>query len=165
MSEPSEPPVVDEEENATPAPEAVIEDALADGKLTAAEKEAVTEAILEKFDGEAVPASALAEAGLTYADLPPATPVEVRTDENGNEVVITAEVAAALVVLQDPAALVEAIFTNPAQAVLAVLSIGADMSAEERAESEKVVVASVVVGSIAQTAAAAAGVAAYRRQV
>jgi hypothetical protein len=144
MPEPSEPP---KEEEPT----------------AAVDKEAAAEAIVEQFGDAPVPVSALAAAGLTYADLPPKTPVEVRTDEEGNPIVITAEVAAALVVLQDPAALVSALFTDPAQAVLAVLSIGADMSPAEREESQKVVVASVVVGSIAQTAAAAGAVAAMRR--
>ena len=96
--------------------------------------------------------------------MPPQTPVEVRQDENGNEVVITAEVAAALVVLENPAALVEAIFTDPGQALLALASIGADMSEEEREESEKIIVASVIAGQAAVTAAGAAGAAAYRRK-
>ena len=97
--------------------------------------------------------------------MPPATPVEVRQDEDGNAVVITAEVAAALVVLENPAALVQAIFTDPGQALLAIASIGADMSDEERTESEKIIVATVIAGQAAVTAAgAAAGAAAYRRK-
>jgi hypothetical protein len=134
---------------------------------TEEEKQVVAQAIIEQAQGEPVTAQAIQEAGLTYADLPPATPVEVREDENGNEVVITAEVAAALVVLENPAELINAIFTDPAQALLALGSIGADMSSEERAESEKTVVAAVIVGQIAGQAAvtAAAGAAAYRRKL
>jgi hypothetical protein len=128
---------------------------------TPEERAEVAEALIEAADGEPVTAEAIQEAGLTYEDLPPDTPVEVRQDENGNEVVITAEVAAALVVLESPAALVEAIFTDPAQALLAIASIGADMSDEEREESEKIIVASVIAGQAAVTAASAA--AAYRR--
>jgi hypothetical protein len=131
---------------------------------TEEEKQVVAQAIIEQAQGEPVTAQAIQEAGLTYADLPPETPVEVREDENGNEVVITAEVAAALVVLSDPAALVSAIFTDPAQALLAIGSIGADMSDEERIESEKIIVASVIAGQAAVTAASAAGAAAYRRK-
>jgi len=133
---------------------------------TDAEKEIVAQAIIEQAHGEPVTAQAIADAGLTYADLPPETPVEVRQDENGNEVVITAEVAAALEVLANPAELLNAIFTDPAQALLALGSIGADMSPEERAQSEKTVVAAVIVGQIAGQAAvtAAAGAAAYRRK-
>jgi len=131
---------------------------------TPEERAAVAEAIIEAAQGEPVTAQAIQDAGLTYEDLPPDTPVEVRQDENGNEVVITAEVAAALVVLENPAALVEAIFTDPAQALLALASIGADMSEEERAESEKIIVASVIAGQAAVNAAGMAGAAAYRRK-
>jgi len=121
-------------------------------------------AVIEAAQGEPVTAQAIQEAGLTYEDLPPATPVEVRQDEDGNAVVITAEVAAALVVLENPAALVTAIFTDPGQALLAIASIGADMSNEERVESEKIIIASVIAGQAAVTAAGAAGAAAYRRK-
>jgi hypothetical protein len=152
-----------------PAPEPVVDIApeppVAAPDATDAEKEIVAQAIIEQAQGEPVTAQAIADAGITYADLPPETPVEVREDENGNEVVITAEVAAALVVLADPAALVEAIFTDPAQALLAFVSIGADMSDEERAESEKIIVASVIAGQAAVNAAGMAGAAAaYRRK-
>jgi hypothetical protein len=87
------------------------------------------------------------------ADLPPDTPIEVRTDEAGNEVVITAEVAIALVLLENPAELIAELFSDPGQALLAIASIGADMSEEERDESEKIIVASVIVGQIATGAA------------
>jgi hypothetical protein len=130
---------------------------------TPEERAEVADALIEAADGEAVTAEAIEEAGLTYADLPPNTPVEVRQDENGNEVVITAEVAAALVVLESPAALVEAIFTDPEQALLALASIGADMSEEEREEAEKIIVASVIAGQAAVNASAMAAAAAYRR--
>jgi hypothetical protein len=151
------------------APEPVIDIApkppvVAAPDATDAEKEIVAQAIIEQAHGEPVTAQAIADAGLTYADLPPETPVEVRKDENGNEVVITAEVAAALVVLESPAALVAAIFTDPAQALLAIASIGADMSDEERVESEKIIIASVIAGQAAVNAAGMAGAAAYRRK-
>jgi hypothetical protein len=139
-----------------PEPPVVAPDA------TDAEKQIVALAIIEQAHGEPVTAQAIQDAGLTYEDLPPETPVEVRQDENGNEVVITAEVAAALVVLENPAALVAAIFTDPAQVLLAFASIGADMSDEERTESEKIIIASVIAGQAAVTAASAAG--AYRRK-
>jgi len=154
-----------------PQPEQIIDTApepptVAAPDATDAEKEIVAQAIIEEAHGEPVTAQAIADAGLTYADLPPETPVEVRQDEDGNQVVITAEVAAALMVLENPAELINAIFTDPAQALLAISSIGADMSTEEREESEKTVVAAVIVGQIAGQAAvtAAAGAAAYRRK-
>ena len=139
---------------------------VADEDATEEEKAEVAQAIIEEAQGQPVTAEAIQAAGLTYADLPPETPVEVREDENGNEVVITAEVAAALMVLENPGELLNAIFTDPAQALLALSSIGADMSTEERVESEKTIVAAVIVGQIAgQAAVTAAGAAgAYRRK-
>jgi len=139
---------------------------VADKNPTEEEKAVVAEAIIEAAQGQPVTAQAIQDAGLTYEDLPPDTPVEVRQDENGNEVVITAEIAAALVVLENPAALVEAIFTDPGQALLALASIGADMSEEEREEAEKIIVASVIAGQAAVNAAGMAGAAAaYRRNL
>ena len=143
------------------APEPPVEEPeppmVAEENATEEEKAAVAEAIIEAAQGEPVTAAAIAEAGLTYADLPKETPVEVRQDENGNEVVITAEVAAALVILENPAELIGAIFTDPAQVLLAITSIGADMSDEERTESEQTIVAAVIAG---QAAVSAAGMAA-----
>ena len=124
-----------------------------DGEFTEAERELVAEALIESADGEAVTAEAIEEAGLTYEDLPAETPVEVRQDENGNEVIITAEVAAALTVLESPAEFIGAIFDDPGQALTAVLNIGADMSTEEREESEKIIVAAVIAGQAAINAA------------
>ena len=148
------------------APEPPVEEpeppVVATEDSTPEERAEVAATLIEEARGEPVTAAAIQAAGLTYEDLPDDTPVEVRQDEDGNEVVITAEVAAALVVLESPAALLEAIFTDPAQALLAIASIGADMSDEERAESEKIIVASVIAGQAAVTAASAAG--AYRRK-
>ena len=169
--EAEEPPAVEEEPPAVEEEPPVLAEEpplVADENSTEEEKELVAEALIAAADGEAVTAEAIAEAGLTYADLPPQTPVEVRRDENGNQVVITAKVAAALIVLENPAALVSAIFTDPAQALLALGSIGADMSVEERAESQETIVAAVIVGGIATqsalTAAASVGTVAYRRK-
>ena len=52
-------------------------------------------------------------------------------EENGNALVITAAVAAQVELVQNPAALVEELFTNPAAAIAALGSIGADMTEEE----------------------------------
>jgi hypothetical protein len=127
----------------------IVDSVQADGKFTEAEKQIVAEALIAQFDGAPVTASAIAEAGIDYGDLPPETPVETRVDESGNPIVITAEVADALQVLENPAELVSAIFTDPAKALMALGNIGADMSDEEREESQTVVVASVIVGAIA----------------
>ena len=120
-----------------------------DGKFTEAEKELVAEAVIAQFDGAPVTAAAIAEAGIDYENLPPETPVETRVDESGEPIVITAEVADALELVENPSELVGAIFTDPAKALMALGSIGADMSNTERQESQTVVVASVIVGAIA----------------
>ena len=139
-----------------------LSDALAaDGKLTETEKDLVADALIESVaPGENLTKEQIQDAGIEYKDLPADTPVEVRQDENGNEIVIIAEVAAALELIADPGALVSAIFDDPAQALLAVASLGADMSIEEREEAEKMVVTVVVVGQAVQTALGAAAAAA-----
>jgi len=92
--------------------------------------------------------------------LPPETPV---TLDNG--VVVTAEVAIAVALLQDPAAMLQEIFTNPAAAFAALGSVGADLPPEVRKKAEKVVVSAIIAGGIAtQAAASAAATAAYRRK-
>ena len=139
-----------------------------DGTFTDSERELVAEALIESAEGQAVTVEAIAEAGITLADLPPSTPVEVRQDANGNEVIVIAEVAAALVILESPVELLSTIFSDPAQALLAISSIGADMSDEERSESEQTIVAAVIVGGIAvqsATTAALAGSVSYRRRL
>jgi hypothetical protein len=163
-TEPEAPPAVEEEspipvEEAPPAPaeEAPIpvevSPPVVTEQSTPEEVEAAVEAIIEAADGEAITAEAIAEAGLTLEDLPSSTPVEVRTDDNGNAVVITAEVAVALQVFDSPAELVSAIFDDPGQVLTAVANIGADMSDEEREESEEIIVASVIAGQAAINAA------------
>jgi len=134
-----------------------VKDAMADGKLTSEEKEIVAEALIAALaPGEAVSAQDMQDAGLDYKDLPPTTPVDVRTDENGNAVVITAEVAAQIELVQDPAALLATAFTDPGAALAALGSIGADMSPTEREEATKMVVATVVAAGAAMNAATTA---------
>lgn len=92
--------------------------------------------------------------------LPPNTPV---TLDNG--VVVTAEVAIAVALLQDPAALVQELFTDPGAALAALGSVGADLPPEVRETAEEVVVSAIIAGGIAtQAAAGAAATAAYRRK-
>ena len=128
--------------------------------MTEAEKDLVADALIESVaPGENLTKEQIQDAGIEYQDLPPETPVEVRQDENGNEIVIIAEVAAALELVSDPGALVDALFNDPAQALLALTSLGADMSEEEREEAEKMVLATVVVGQAVAAAVAVAGTA------
>ena len=135
-----------------------------DGKFTAAEKELVAEALIESAEGQAVTVESIAEAGITLEDLPPEQPVEVRQDENGNEVVITAEVAVALELLTSAGDILTAVFESPAQLLFAIGNLGADMSPEEREEASKTVIAATIVGNIATTTMATAiGSIGYRR--
>ena len=128
-----------------------------DGKLTAVEKELVADALIESVaEGETLTTEQIQDAGIEYKDLPEETPVEVRQDEDGNEVIITADVAAALVLLENPSELIGAIFSDPGEALQALASIGADMSTEEREESTKAVVATVIAAGAAINAVGAA---------
>jgi hypothetical protein len=133
-----------------------IEDALDGKELTEEQKELVTEALLEKADGEAISAEDIKDAGLEYKDLPPETPVETRTDENGNAVIITAAVAAQVELLQNPSELLATAFADPGAALAALGSVGADMSEAEREEATDMVVATVVAAGAAINAAAVA---------
>ena len=156
-------PAVEPEPSPLPEPDPVVEaptvaeavkDAMADGKLSDEEKAVVAEALIAALaPGEAVSAQDMRDAGLDYKDLPPETPVDVRTDEKGNAVVITAEVAAQVELVQDPAAFLATAFTDPGAALAALGSIGADMSPAEREEATKMVVATVVAAGAAMNAA------------
>jgi hypothetical protein len=133
-----------------------------DGKFTLAEKDLVADVLVESAEGAPVTAANIEAAGLEYRDLPPTIPVEVREDANGNPVVIQAEVASALLVLESPAALLGAVATcfNPDEAIeglteeqkcelgKALLSIGADMSIPEREKAEDIVVVTVIAGQL-----------------
>ena len=150
-----------------------LSDALTqDGSFTLAEKDLVSEVLITAAEGAPVTAANIEAAGLEYRDLPPTIPVEVREDVNGNPVVIQAEVASALLVLESPAALANAIATcfNPDEAIeglteeqkcelgKALLSMGADMSIPEREKAEDIVVVTIIAGQIVLGTA-------YRRKV
>lgn len=152
----------EEKEKAEEESKKELEEAIKDAKdgkeLTEEQKEAVVESLLENVKpGEAITAAAIAASGISYSDLPPETPVELRTDANGNEVVITAEVAAQVELITDPGAFAQELFSDPGAALAALGSIGADMSDEERKESTEAVVATVIAAGAAINAVAAAG--------
>jgi hypothetical protein len=136
--------------------EQAIEDALDGKELTEEQKELVLEALLEDSNGKALSSEDIKKAGLDYEDLPPSTPVDVRTDENGNAVVITAAVAAQIELLQNPGELLSTVFSDPGAALAALGSIGADMSDAEREEATDMVIATVVAAGAAINAAAVA---------
>jgi hypothetical protein len=135
----------------------ILEEAKDGKELTEDQKEVVVEALVANLKaGESISAAEVKASGVSYADLPPSTPVEVRTDESGNPLVITAEVAANVELVQDPGALLEAAFTDPGAALAALGSIGADMTEEEREEATDMVIATVVAAGAAINAAAVA---------
>ena len=92
--------------------------------------------------------------------MPPQTPVDVRTSENGDSVVITAEVAVQVELVSDPAAFAAELFNDPGAALSALGSIGADMTPGEREEATKMVVATVVATGAALNAVSVTGAAA-----
>jgi hypothetical protein len=83
--------------------------------------------------------------------LAPETPVQL---DNG--VVLEAGTVVALQLLENPAELIAAIFDNPAEVLTALSNIGADMSEEERTESEQTIIASVIATQAAVNAVAVA---------
>jgi hypothetical protein len=118
-------------------------------------EEAVADIIAEaEASGEAITTEDMEEAGITLADLPADTPVQL---DNG--VVIEAGTVVALQLLENPAELISAIFENPAEVLTALSNIGADMSEEERTESENTIIASVIATQAAVNAVAVASVA------
>ena len=124
---------------------AIVALASSDGKLSIAEKEIVADALIQSVpQGENLTKEQVADAGIKLSDLPSDTPVEVRTSENGQEIVITAEVAVQVELVTDVAAFAEELFSDPGSAIAALGSIGADMTVEEREEATEMVVATVV---------------------
>jgi len=138
--EPESPPTVD------PAPE------------PAEEAPAVVEPVEESTPSEP-PIVNVDDVNL--ASLAPDTPVEL-----ANGVVVTAQVAMAVEMLQNPAEFVQNLLTDPMAALSALGSVGADLPPEVREEAEKVVIAAIIAGNIAtQAAATAAASAMYRRKL
>jgi hypothetical protein len=135
----------------------IAEDAKAGKEITEEEKAAVVESLVADLKpGESISAAEVKASGVSYSDLPPSTPVEVRTSESGEVLVITAEVAANVELVQDPGALLEAALTDPGAALAALGSIGADMTESEREEATDMVVATVVAAGAALNAVGAA---------
>ena len=150
-----EPPVVVEE------PPAVVEEPPVEAEEPPVEAEEPPTPVEEPpAEAEEQPVEAEeppVEPEVTQADevnletLAPETPVQL---DNG--VVLEAGTVVALQLLENPAQLISEIFTNPAQVFTALSNIGADMSDDERDESEKVIVASVIAGQAAIGAASMA---------
>ena len=149
--------VAEEEVKAEEELKEILKDAKDGKELTEEQKEVVVADLVENLNpGESISAAAIQASGVLYADLPPSTPIEVRTDENGNALLITAAVAANIELVQDPGALLTAAFADPSAALAALGSIGADMTEEEREEATDMVVVTVVATGAAMNAVAAA---------
>ena len=129
-----------------------------DSPLTVEQKDLIATVVVAAAisSGENVTAAQIQDAGIQYKDLPASTPVEVRTSESGEALVITAEVAANVELVTDAGALLEAAFTDPGAALAAIGSIGADMTEGERKEATDMVVATVVAAGAAMNAVGAA---------
>ena len=135
----------------------IIADAKNGKELTEEQKDVVVAALVADLKpGQSISAAEVKASGVSYADLPPETPVAVRTSESGEVLVITAQVAANVELVQDPGALLQAAFTDPGAALAALGSIGADMTPGERKEATNMVVATVIASGAAINAAAVA---------
>lgn len=111
--------------------------------LTLEESIALEELLAEYGPLDAISFEDFVESGLDYENLPPDQPVML---ENG--VILTAEVADAIEIFEDAGELLLTVLTDPGKALKAFANVGADMTPEQRKESQTVVVASVIVGQI-----------------
>ena len=150
--EPVEPDVPSE---VTPDPEPLPEEEAPVVTETVEESNPIETPIVEPVEEETIQVDEV-----DLATLAPDTPVEL-----ANGVVVTAEVAMDIELLQDPGELLVTMFTDPLAALSALNNVGADLPQEVREQAEKVVVSTIIAGGIAtQAAASAAAGATYRRK-
>lgn len=145
-----EPSVPDPIEIPSPDPDPSSTDLPSDNNiidgLTLEESIALEELLTEYGPMDAISFEDFAESGLDYEDLPPDQPIML---ENG--VILTAEVADAIEMFEDPSELLLTVLTDPGKALKAFANVGADMTPEQRKESQTVVVASIIVGQVIST--------------
>ena len=103
----------------------------------------VTELLNQYTPDEAIPFDVLMALGIDYSELPPDQPV---TLENG--VVLTASVADALQIFENPSELLATVFTDPGKALKAISNVGADLPADVRKTAQQGTVAVVLVGQV-----------------
>lgn len=120
--------------------------------LTAEEAIALEELLTEYGPLDAISFESFEESGLDYEDLPPDQPIML---ENG--VILTAEVVDAIEMFENPSELLITVLTDPGKVLKAFANIGADMTPEQRKESQIVVVASIIVGQIITATSIATG--------
>ncbi len=145
-----EPSVPDLDESPSPDPSPSSTDVpsnnnIIDG-LTAQESISLNELLTEYGPMDAISFEDFKASGLDYEDLPPDQPVML---DNG--VILTAEVADAIEMFSNPSELFLTVLTDPSKVLKAFANIGADMTPEQRKESQIVVVASIIVGQIIST--------------
>ena len=145
-----EPLVPDLDESPSPDPSPSSTDLpsnnnIIDG-LTAQESAALNELLTEYGPMDAISFEDFEASGLDYEDLPPDQPVML---DNG--VILTAEVADAIEMFENPSELLLTVLTDPGKALKAFANVGADMTPEQRKESQTIVVASIIVGQIVST--------------
>lgn len=128
-----------------PSTDLPFDNDITDG-LTAEEAIALEELLTEYGPMDAISFEDFEASGLDYEDLPPDQPVML---ENG--VILTAEVADAIEMFENPSELLLTVLTDPGKALKAFANVGADMTPEQRKESQIVVVASIIVGQIIST--------------
>jgi hypothetical protein len=135
------------EQSPTPDPDLPSTDLPSDNNitdgLTAEEAIALEELLTEYGPTDAISFEDFQESGLDYENLPPDQPVML---ENG--VILTAEVADAIEIFENPSELLLTVFTDPGKALKAFANVGADMTPEQRKETQAVVVASIIVGQL-----------------
>jgi hypothetical protein len=144
-----EPSVPDQTQSPTPDPtetSTLPSDNNSIDGLTAEEEAALNELLTEYGPMDAVSFESFEASGLDYEDLPPNQPVML---ENG--VILTAEVADAIEIFENPGELLLTVLTDPGKVLKAFANVGADMTPEQRKESQVVVVASIIVGQIIST--------------
>lgn len=120
-----------------------VDNLQSDGTFSQEEKELVADVLVAAYEDSAIPADVFEESGLDYEDLPPEQPI---TLDNG--VVITADIADAIEIFEDPSELLATVFTDPSKALKAIGNVGADMTIETRKEAQTVTVAAVIVTQV-----------------
>ncbi len=113
------------------------------GQLSEEEKQLVSDVLVEAYEDSAIPSDVFEASGLDYEDLPPEQPI---TLENG--VVITAEIADAIEIFEDPSELLSAVLTDPGKALKAIANVGADLTPEVRKDAQAITVSAVIVSQV-----------------
>lgn len=121
----------------------LVDNLQSEGQLSEEEKQLVSDVLVEAYADTEIPFDVFEASGLDYEDLPPEQPI---TLENG--VIITAEIADAIEIFEDPAELLATVFTDPSKALKAISNVGSDMTAATRKDAQEVTVAAVIVSQV-----------------